>query len=488
MSLINRMLNDLQRRRAEPAGDGDAALEDIYPVSEEELHWHGGRRISPAAILFFGALISVFLVLLFNKGRVPAALQAGRSMAAEIKPVPAPAATAAPADSGTASAGTGATGKAGARPGRVPGMDLKLDGGADLGAGGEEGTAPVAAAMEVGDVRLKEYGKLLNIELNLPREAQYLVYTLNEPNRVVLELTGARYDGALPDINAMQDVRAIRQREEEDGTYKLVVETGRRMLIDTTNMEKQDSDYILHVNMTPETLADADAPLRQTAAAAPEEIHSGTMNITPAADDGIKRIREEDNDASRIDQMVYQARRLYQDGEVNKGLNKLMRAVKQAPGNVHARTTLAVLLFEQGQDDLAKYILGEGLRSYPHRPEWAKILARALYSEGDLDGAQTILEAAAPPVKGHLDYHALYAGVLQKKGEHPRAAIVYRNLLQLQPSNGTWWMGLAISLEAMSRKDDAITAYRHALNTPRLSPDSTRFVKDRLDRLNQQSG
>lgn len=484
MSLINKMLNDLERRQAALSGSRDASLDDIYPVSEEEMRRHGERRIHPATILIFGILISGFLLLFLNSGkyRIPEKIdsfvRAGLGLAS-TRPV-----VSRPVDTG---AGPTSVKAGNGMPARAASIALKLDSGSALAAGEQVNAAGGIPAMAVKGVQLEEYGKLLNIELNLPRETQYLVYTLTEPNRVVLELTGARYDGALPDIGTMEDVRAIRQSMEQGGTYKLVVETGKQMIIDTTNMEKRDAGYILHINMMPEELAVADAPLPQAIMKAPEESRSGTMYITPAASDDTARVREEDNDASRIDRMVHEGRKLYEEGEMDKGLNKLLSAVKQAPGNVNARTTLAVLLFEQGQDDLAKYILTEGLRAHPRQSEWAKILARALYSEGDLDNAQTILEAAAPPVDGHLDYHALYAGILQRKGEHPRAAIVYRNLLRQQPSNGTWWMGLAISLEAMSRKDDAITAYKHALNTPRLSPDSARFVKDRLDHLIQQS-
>ena len=68
-----------------------------------------------------------------------------------------------------------------------------------------------------------------------------------------------------------------------------------------------------------------------------------------------------------------------------------------------------------------------------------------------------------------------------------RAAIVYRNLLKYGGNNGAWWLGLAISLEAMARESDAITAYRNALNTPGIRSNSAEFIKNRLQDLERQS-
>ena len=124
--------------------------------------------------------------------------------------------------------------------------------------------------------------------------------------------------------------------------------------------------------------------------------------MTPAtvADDGAAEDTGED--AARIQKMVEKGRNLYEDGEIDEGMNRLFKAVKQAPGNVNARSVLAVMLYEQGRDDTADLILTEGLRAHPHQSQWAMILARAMYSEGDLDKARDVLEKAAPPMDGHL--------------------------------------------------------------------------------------
>ena len=477
MSLINKMLNDLEGRQALLSGSQDAVLDDLCAVSEEELGSHAGPGLRRGTALLFAILIVIFTVFFLNTGvdlpwQGPGD-EAPPSLQADAPPV---------------ASGAGVkSGLAVENPRERTGdVALKLDAGNTFLPVAGEDSAVRPAGMVIQSVDLKDSGNQLKIEMGLPRETKYLIYTLNDPDRLVLELNNSRYNGPLPDINSMKGVHAVRQRVGQDGTYRLVVETDRQMRIDSAGIARAQSGYSLRVNVaTAEPAAAATAPA--AVLPAPAVSKAGTISISPVATDGVEQVRVADEDIVRIDRMVYEARKLYREGEVNAGLNKLLNAVKRAPDNVSARSTLAVLLFEQGQGKLATYILNEGLRKHPHQPEWTKILARALYSEGQMDKALALLEEAPPPVKGHLEYHALYAGILQEKGEHARAAVVYRNLLRYQPSNGAWWMGLAISLEAMSRKNDAIIAYRNALNTPQLNSDSLQYVKDRLNLLKQKS-
>jgi Flp pilus assembly protein TadD len=472
MSLVNKMLNDLEGRQELFSDGHDSVLADLYAVSDEELGGNTWRGLHRGPALFLAILLGTCTVFFLNTTEhLP--LVTGNKV---------------PADSPVVASAAGLNNRltAGHIPEYGGNVALRLDAGKTLIPATVEGNVVRPAAMIIKSVNLKASGGRLNIEMGLPRETKYLIYTLDDPNRIVLELKDSRYVGSLPDINGMAGVHAVRQRVVQDGTYRLVVETGKPARIDSAGIKKVPSGFSLRVNVD---MAGADAvtPAMNPEAPAPAISRAGTMEISPATADGVEKVRVADDDAEHIDRMVYEARKLYEEGEIDKGLQKLLNAVKLAPNHVGARATLAVLLYEQGQSKMANGILTEGLRRHPHQPEWVKILARAEYSEGRVDKALALLEEAPPPVKGHLDYHALYAGILQQMGKYDQAAVIYRNLLRYRSTNGAWWMGLGISLEAMSRKSDAIIAYRNALNTPQLSPESLQFVKDRLNRLNQKS-
>lgn len=486
MSLINNMLHGLERRREETGDDAfDPVLGELSAVEHEELMSRGRTPgLGVWAVIFFLLFVLLFSVFSIN-------LQKDRAA-----PVPETVRY-----EGSSSTGGTARNTYSVNPGAEPGsansasgkskpydagVFLKLDPGMDLPANvtiKRNREAPV----DVNDISMNSNGNNLNLSLSLPVKAKYLMYTLPNPHRVVLELSNARYDGALPDIGMLDGIHAIRQRMEEDGTYKLVLESEREVLIDRAEMNRREEGYVLQVDMAYAYEAVTSSGIVSVEKTTESE-HAGTFSKSPAGTGKrTKGERAANKTASRADVLVYEGRKLYQEGNVREGISKIIKAVEQDPEHTGARKSLAVLLLEQNRRAQAKELLVEGLRINPGQAEWARLLARILYDEGNLKQARAVLEGAAPPIRANLDYHALYAGILQSMGEHTRAAIVYRNLLKYGGNNGSWWLGLAISLEAMARNSDAVVAYRNALNTPGIKADSEQFIKNRLRSLNQKS-
>lgn len=487
MSLINNMLKGLERQRAESPEERDySVLEELSAVDYQELT---SRRRGPP----IGIGLSLFLIVLV----------AGTFSYAVMfkKDDPSPKSEFAQVDEVTqvsAYAGKPVDTKPEKEQVDVPASSadtstvnknllLKMD--ATLEMLPLDNDAPLKwreRTVAVTDIRLNEEHEALKLGLSLADETKYLIYTLQNPNRAVIELADAKYEGVLPDVNDLQGINAIRQRRMDDGTYKLVLESDHEILIESSALDTASDGYMLLVEMLNESgvastsnTEDPDPPISRV----------GTFTKSPAGDKLaapalVKGISEA---SSQTDVLIYEGRKLYQEGRVKQGLEKIAEAVQREPEHVRARTTLAVLLLEQGKNAMAKKVLAEGLSVKPDQSEWAKVLGRALYSEDRLEQAKTVLESASPPLSDDPDYHALYAGVLQAVEDHARAAIVYRNLLKYGGDNGTWWLGLAMSLEAMARDNDAIVAYRNALNAPEMNPDSAEFIKRRLQSLEQQS-
>jgi MSHA biogenesis protein MshN len=80
-------------------------------------------------------------------------------------------------------------------------------------------------------------------------------------------------------------------------------------------------------------------------------------------------------------------------------------------------------------------------------------------------------------------YQAFMAALLQRQNRHKEAITHYQIALQLSPSSGLWFMGLGISLQAVQRKEDALDAYKHAIETRSLSPELQAFVMQRMKEL-----
>lgn len=480
------MLQGLERRREETGDDAfDPVLGELSAVDHEELTARErARGLGLWAVVFLVLLVLLFSVFSIN-------LQKDRN-SPEPETVLHEGIPGETSDnmvlSNTTIAPKSINTPAAESDPHGPGVSLKLDTGVDLSSGdalvkrNREGPVPVD------NISMDGNGNQLNLSLSLPVKAKYLMYTLPNPHRVVLELSNARYDGALPDIGRLDGIHAIRQTMEEDGTYKLVLESEREILIDNAQMNHGDAGYVLQIDMAyvaePESMTvSMDVPDEK----APEREQAGTFSKSLAGKKDREKADDTGKTASPVDVLVYEGRKLYQEGNIREGISRIIEAVQQDPEHAGARKSLAVFLLELNRRAEAKELLVEGLRINPGQSDWARTLARILYDEGNLKQARAVLEGAAPPLRADLDYHALYAGILQSMGEHARAAMVYRNLLKYGGNNGSWWLGLAISLEAMARKNDAIVAYRNALNTPEINADSEQFIKNRLRNLNQRS-
>jgi len=62
----------------------------------------------------------------------------------------------------------------------------------------------------------------------------------------------------------------------------------------------------------------------------------------------------------------------------------------------------------------------------------------------------------------NADGHGLRGGLLSQRGDFRLAAQDYQAAARQQPSNGLWWLGLGVALEADGRREDARQVYARA--------------------------
>ena len=78
---------------------------------------------------------------------------------------------------------------------------------------------------------------------------------------------------------------------------------------------------------------------------------------------------------------------------------------------------------------------------------------------------------------------ALSAQGQQRAGDHNSAVQLYKKLIPLEPSDGRWRAGLAISLESLGDTDNAKKLYNIALGMNNLPFSLMRFTQQRLEKL-----
>jgi MSHA biogenesis protein MshN len=170
-----------------------------------------------------------------------------------------------------------------------------------------------------------------------------------------------------------------------------------------------------------------------------------------------------------------------QEGRTNETVDALEQALKYDPAHEAARQTLVGLLIEAKRTDEAMRQLQLGLTQDARQPALAMLLARLQIERGG-SGIET-LQRTLPYAGNDADYHAFMAAALARQGRHRDAAEQYQQAVRAAPSNGVWWMGLGMSLEADKRNGEALDAFQKARASGALSADLQAFVERRIQQL-----
>lgn len=322
----------------------------------------------------------------------------------------------------------------------------------------------------------------ISLLMRMPDEIDYLVYGLNNPDRTVIEVENVELGFRLEDLIPVEPIVAIRYSINDEKKFKLVLESRLPLKIKKSITSKYENNHDLLVMMEyqqqqKEIIKQDDIELAEIVEKQVEQekgiIFKGDL---------VKTLVNKSSDAY-AEQLFQKAYNLYQKGNISESLKKLNMSLNQDAGHINARSTLALILSEQDNIELAYSVLNEGLIQYPENTEWIKMYARLLLNEGKYLEASSMLEKQQPEFVMNTEYYALQAAILQKLSGFEDSAKIYRNLLQVNPLKGVWWMGLGISLESMKRYDDALYAYQKAFSNASVAKDSREFLSHRINRL-----
>lgn len=174
---------------------------------------------------------------------------------------------------------------------------------------------------------------------------------------------------------------------------------------------------------------------------------------------------------------------LLDQGKNNESIAALDKALQFDPQHSVARQTLAGVLLEARRQDDAIRTLQSGLALDKNQPGMAMMLARVQVDRGDLRPAIETLQRTLSYAAGRADFQAFLAALLQRDGRHKEAVEHYLIALRKTPSNGLWWMGIGISLHADNRAAEARDAFVRARASNSLSPELLAFVEQKLNQL-----
>ena len=212
----------------------------------------------------------------------------------------------------------------------------------------------------------------------------------------------------------------------------------------------------------------------------PAQGHSAPAAATAARVEKHERTR---TPAERAEAEFRRGVALLNLGRVSEADEAFDTALSTNPSHRSARQARIALLLERRRLDEARKLLQEGVAFDPSHAPYSLVLARLFIERGDYSASLEVLHAAKRNSPGNPEVSALHGNVLQRLARHREAADAYRDALRLAPDAGTAWVGLAMSLEALEHRPEAVEAFHRALATGALSAELKVFAEQRARQL-----
>ncbi|MBI2380313.1 MAG: tetratricopeptide repeat protein [Gammaproteobacteria bacterium] len=138
----------------------------------------------------------------------------------------------------------------------------------------------------------------------------------------------------------------------------------------------------------------------------------------------------------------------------------------------------AVALLQAGRAAEAEAQLTAALAASPGSAELRLLLARALMAQGR--HAQALGLLAEREALDRRNYQAVMAALEQQQGLHGAAERRYTELSRRHPEDASYWLGLGLALDGLSRRAEARAAYARALTLNSLSEPARAHAAARL--------
>ena len=178
---------------------------------------------------------------------------------------------------------------------------------------------------------------------------------------------------------------------------------------------------------------------------------------------------------------------LLETGRLTEAEKNLTEILRKTPNSLAAHELLTGLLLRNKRLDEAKRQLADARKFYPNNENLVLLESRVLIEEGRGDEVIVLLKGLQSKGKAGLKSTALLASLYQQQREFVESLKLYNTLVKAAPANGEYWMGLAVSLDALNDPKKAKKAYTSALQTAGLSLSLANYARQRISQINQQN-
>lgn len=299
------------------------------------------------------------------------------------------------------------------------------------------------------------------ISFLLSHSALYRIVGNKDNNRVTLYINNAKMESDLPTlVGAETGIQHISSRTD-NGELQFTISLKPGAYLQAVNLDNETKNPVLLLSIG-------------LSKSPPDELFASTSNIkTPAMQ-------------TIIMERYHSAVKMAELGNTQEAIDSLSKLLQYYPDYNDARVSLAAIILESGNPVKARKIIDDGLAIDPDYIPLVELKARLLTSEGKIKEALVVLQSEQPPINEAPGYHAFIAALFSRENNYQLAANIYRQLVEINPHEGSWWFGLGVSLDKLGQNQDAAFAYTKAATEGRLNAQALAFLQTRLQTLQRE--
>lgn len=215
---------------------------------------------------------------------------------------------------------------------------------------------------------------------------------------------------------------------------------------------------------------------------APVRTTTKAPTLSASAPKIVKKVRSE----HQAEALYQKALRYVQQGRVSEAQTVLANALDIDPAHQDARQTLAALLLDNQRITAAKEVLQDGLVVTPHYLPFRMAVARLEVELGQPSLALDTLMKGKKQALNHAEYQAFIGTLLQGQGRHAEAITHFQNALNINRGMSNVLIGMGVSYQALNRLDDAKIVYQKAQSNTRLPNNLKDFLNYRIKEVDQK--
>jgi len=191
-------------------------------------------------------------------------------------------------------------------------------------------------------------------------------------------------------------------------------------------------------------------------------------------------IQASDGAKGRLSQLRAQAHHASEKGDEQAVIATLHEIIDLAPEDLRTRKQLAAMLFSKQQLQAALQVLQQALIQAPADSSSRLMMARIYYKTNKHNTALDILKAHPHYSLANDELLSFRAALAESLEEYEIAQHDYQLLVDRNPSEAKWWLGLGVSQDKQMLGPQAIASYEQAKSLNQLPQQVDSFVEQRI--------